>query len=157
MTNAYSSTGGGASTAVRHRGAASKQMVMTVALVVFIAGCMIFIAKQLFTGEGNHEQVRNLGFHCQDCDHEFVITNIQLREQAPDNAVLEQDRTRSIDQPHCPQCGKKHAGMPMFECLKCGHFFMTVKVNLRTNPDAVIPPPVCPKCGTNQTEFLRNE
>lgn len=140
----------------RRAGAASKQMVMTIVLVAIIGGCAVFIWGQLFGGDGRGiDRVSNLGFQCQACDHHYVITNVQLREQIPDNAVLDKDRTRSIDQAHCPQCGQKHAGIPMFECPECGTFFLPSKVNLRTNPDAVMPPPICPKCNTNYTEWLR--
>ena len=139
----------------RFRGAASKQMIMTIGLLAVIGVCAVVIWNQLFGGAANHDRISNLGFQCQDCDHQFVITNIQLREQETNNAALDADRTRTIDQAHCPKCGKKHAGIPMFECPKCSHFFLPMKVNLRTNPDAVMPPAICPKCNTNLTEWMR--
>jgi len=137
-------------------GAASKQMVMAIALIVVIGVCAVFMWGQLFGGDkGGGDRISNLGYQCQVCDHQFVITNIQLREQIQDNASLNKDPTRAIDQAHCPKCGEKHAGIPMFECPKCATFFLPAKINLRTNPDAVMPPAICPECKTNLTEWMR--
>lgn len=140
----------------RHQaGAASKQMVMIIVLIAIIGGCAVFIWGQIFGGGGGAVRSANLGYQCQVCDHQFVITDIQLREQVSDVSVLEKDRTRSMDQAHCPKCGEKHAGLPMFECPNCSNFFLPAKVNLRTNPDAVVPPTICPKCNTNYADWIR--
>lgn len=130
-------------------------MVMTIVLIAIIAACAVFIWGQIFGGNGGGgERNTNLGYQCQVCDHQFIITDVQLREQVFDGSALEKDRTRSMDQAHCPKCGEKHTGLAMHQCPECSHYFLPSKVNVRTNPDAVIPPAICPKCNTNYDEWM---
>ncbi len=94
-----------------------------------------------------------MGYVCSSCDQQFKMTNVEVSNQEYDAKSLEKHRDRSMDQPHCPHCGQKHAGLLMKECPKCGEFFLTERRNIRTNPDAPIPPPICPKCNTDYNKW----
>jgi|GEM_PF-3611672 len=137
----------------RHiKGAALNPMVKMIALCLIISICLIVIWNQLFGGK--IPEVFNAGFQCSECQETFVMTNVELRTVEIHEATLESDRMRTPDQPHCPKCNGKHTGMLMVECPSCKHYYLPSKVNLRANPNAQVPPPVCPKCGTDRNKWI---
>lgn len=140
----------------RSRAAVSKQMVLTVALILFITGSLAYTWSKLFGGPATPSRVVEMHFQCALCGDEQEITNEVFQQRPLHLDVLQADRTRTNDNIDCVKCGQKHAAMLMNKCLSCEKYFLPSKVNLRVLPAGEVPPdPICPHCGTNQNQYRR--
>jgi hypothetical protein len=136
------------------RGAASKQVLTVTLLIVVIVLGIGFIWSQLMPGDPTPPRIVDLGFQCEKCDHQWVITNDDLQQIKVDDAALKANPNRRHNQPHCPQCNQKHSGLSMLECPVCEKHFLHTKKQVRS-ADVIADDPICPHCKTNLHEWHR--
>lgn len=134
---------------IRFRGAASRKTIAIVVLVAVIVVSMVYNLIQLFSSS-TPPRVVSLEFQCIQCKAQFAATNQDIQNQGIDRPTLKQHTDRTFDQPHCPQCGAKHAGVAMMICPNCEKPFLPAPVNVRRLPEGTPPlDPTCPHCNTN--------
>ncbi len=142
--------------APRHAGAISREMAITIALVLIIAASVAFNWSMIFSGSKTPPRVVEMGFQCLACDHRFTMTNEQFQTRNVDAEFLKKHPDRTMDMVDCPACKQRHAAAGQLRCPGCSRFFLQAKVNLRAIAgNEQIPDPVCPHCGTNMNEWHR--
>lgn len=140
----------------RHAGAISREMAITIGLVLVIAASVAFNWSLMFGGSPTPERVVEMGFQCLACDHQFTMTNEEFQGRNVDTAFLEKNPDRTVDMVDCPSCKKQHAATEQLRCPSCSKFFLQARVNLRAIASTEqVPEPVCPHCGTNMNEWHR--
>lgn len=97
-------------------------VVIAVVLVALIAGG-VWVAYKGFTTENSGRQRRSkqeMGFQCDQCGHEFVMTPREFAHQASKEFLTDSTRGRA----NCPGCGQKLCCTKMVKCPECGKYYL---------------------------------
>lgn len=67
----------------------------------------------------------------------------------------------AIDCPRCAEQGKKNVALPMTICRNCGWYYLSdqrrfLHRNRNALGEATPPADVCPHCGTDRIQWIRN-
>jgi DNA-directed RNA polymerase subunit RPC12/RpoP len=121
-------------------------VVIVVVLIALIAGA-VWVAYLGLTTENSGRERRSkqeMGFKCDRCGHEFVMTPLEFADQASKEFLTDSTRGK----PNCPGCGQKLCATQMVKCSECGKYYLAGR-----GEDGQ-PEYVCTHCG-QQTNFQK--
>ena len=140
----------------RHAGAISREMAITVALVLIITASVAFNWSMIFGGSSTPPRIVEMGFQCLACDHQFTMTNEEFQDRNIDTDFMAKHPGHTVDMVDCPSCRQQHAATEQLKCPSCSKFYLPEKVNVRAVASEEKPiESVCPHCGTNMNEWHR--
>lgn len=143
------------STNRRRKGLAQTEQILLGALIVVV---VIGIVLGLYTylrpePPPPPPQKPLLAFKCESCGYEFNIDFNDPAHIADRRASMDPRAPQNKD---CPSCKRQGSAWPMSICPNCHeHYIPNKDIFVYRGPNASMVKDICPKCGTDRVEWLR--
>jgi len=123
--------------------------VLALVLALVLAAVAMF-RRASSEAAGDRDDIR-YPFYCTECKRVFARYGSTL-PAAPGPLWADTIKPVRVD---CPKCGAKDSAVLMIPCPNCGNFYVPPSAAAASQPAARAPRDICPYCGTDRRQWIR--